>query len=97
MNLVFLDMYKIFYTEKARHDLRECEKNTAKRIIRKIHFFSQQTSPLTFAKKLTEHALGEYRFRIGEYRALFDIDKQGNISILMILRIKHRKDVYNLR
>lgn len=89
-------MHQIIYTEHAANDLRDLEKKTARRIINKIYFFSQQKNPIKFAKKLKNSALGQYRFRIGDYRALFDVDKKGNIQILMILRIKHRKDIYNL-
>ena len=89
-------MYHISYTQKARQDLHNIEINDAKRIIKKIAFFNSQEDPLVFAKKLTNSAIGQYRFRIGNYRALFDIDKKGNIQILIILRIKHRKDIYNL-
>jgi len=89
-------MHKVFYTEKARQDLRDLEIKLAQRIIKKINFFSKQPKPLNFAKKLIGTSIGQYRFRIGDYRALFDIDKKGQIQILMILRIKHRKDVYNL-
>ena len=28
------------------------------------------------------------------FENIFDIDKNGNITILLILRIKHRKDAY---
>ena len=89
-------MYQVIYTEHARQDLKRFELKTARRIIKKIYFFSQQKTPLTFAKKLTEPSLGQYRFRIGDYRAIFDIDKKGNLQILIILKIKHRKDIYNL-
>ena len=89
-------MYHIFYTQKARQDLHHLELRTAQRIIKKITFFTSQKEPLTFAKKLNDQVVGQYRFRIGDFRALFDIDKKGNIHILMILRIKHRKDIYNL-
>lgn len=89
-------MHHIIYTEHAAKDLRDLEKKTAQRIIGKIYFFSQQKNPIKFAKRLKNSALGQYRFRIGDYRALFDVDKKGNIQILMILRIKHRKDVYGL-
>lgn len=89
-------MHHIIYTEHAVDDLRNLDKRTAQRIIQKIYFFSQQKNPITFAKKLKNSALGQYRFRIGDYRALFDLDKKGNIRLLMILRIKHRKDVYDL-
>ena len=89
-------MHQVFYTEHARQDLKRLELKTARRIAGKIHFFSQRKNPLVFAKKIKNSDLGQYRFRIGDYRALFDVDKKGNIQILIILRIKHRKDIYEL-
>ena len=89
-------MHKIIYAKDAVEDLRNLEKQTARRIVKKILFFSEQKDPLSFAKRLTNAALGSYRFRIGDYRVLFDVDTNGKIFVLMILRIKHRKDVYGL-
>lgn len=89
-------MHHVIYTEHARDDLKRLEIKTARRIVEKIVFFSQQRNPLEFAKKLKNSSLGQYRFRIGDCRALFDVDKKGTMQILMILRIKHRKDVYGL-
>ncbi|MBU1178168.1 type II toxin-antitoxin system RelE/ParE family toxin [Patescibacteria group bacterium] len=70
------------------------EKNIQKRIAEKLRFYIVQSNPLQHAKKLKDSRLGTYRFRIGNYRVVFDIDDQGNITILIILRIKHRKEVY---
>ena len=89
-------MYKIVYTKNARRDVQQLEKRVSQRIAKKIEYFSQQKDPLRYAKKLTEPELGQYRFRIGEYRAIFDVDTKGRIYILMILRIKHRKDIYRI-
>ncbi len=89
-------MNRVQYTEKAREDLKKLELRTAQRIIKKIHHFELQKNPLKFAKKLTKPSLGEFRFRIGAYRAIFDTNKHGQITILSILRIKHRKDIYDL-
>ncbi len=89
-------MHEIIYTKHARQDLKKLEKTIAERIIKKIYFFSQQKNALTFAKKLKNPEIGEYRFRIGDYRVIFDVDKKGNIQILIILKIKHRKDIYGL-
>lgn len=89
-------MHQVIYTTGAREDLNNFDRGTAKRIVKKIHFLSLQNNPLIFAKRLTNPKLGQYRFRIGDYRALFDADKKGRIYILMILRIKHRKDIYNI-
>ncbi|MCF7795178.1 type II toxin-antitoxin system RelE/ParE family toxin [Patescibacteria group bacterium] len=86
--------YKLLLTKKAKDDLFVLEKKEQKRIVEKLRFYLSSDKPLTYAKKLKDIRLGTYRFRIGDYRAIFDIDKQGNITILLILRIKHRKDVY---
>jgi mRNA interferase RelE/StbE len=39
---------------------------------------------------LISHKIGTYRFRIGDYRAIFDIDGEN----IVILRIGHRRDIY---
>jgi len=86
--------YRPVYTKKAFSDLASFSKKDAKRILDKINYYCSQKSPLLHAKKLQDPKFGTYRFRIGDYRAIFDIDKNGNITILLILTIKHRKDIY---
>jgi mRNA-degrading endonuclease RelE of RelBE toxin-antitoxin system len=88
--------YTTVYTKDATHDLAGLPKKIARRIVDKIEFFRTQPEPLHFAKRLTNFEPGQFRFRIGDYRAIFDVDSKGAIHILMILRIKHRKDIYNL-
>ena len=36
----------------------------------------------------------EFRYRIGNYRAIFRKDDQGNFVFLVILKVGHRKEVY---
>jgi len=67
---------------------------TAQKIILKIRYFSEQENPLRFAKKLKPPFEDLYRFRIGEYRVIFEIESKKEIKLLFILRIKHRKDIY---
>jgi len=88
-------MFRFEYTKNAVRDLRQLDPQVAKRILKKMDFFSKQEDILQFAKKLTNSSLGEYRFRIGDYRVLFDVDEDGSrIKILMVLSIKHRREVY---
>jgi len=90
-------MYKIVYNKWARLDLKKLDVNTAKRIIEKVEFYAQQESPLDFAKQLHGFIPIRYRFRIGDYRVIFMLDNENlEINILVILRIKHRKDIYRL-
>lgn len=77
----------VIYTEAARQDLKKLNQAIARRIIKKVDWFSNQTDPLDFA-------LGQFRFRVGDYRIIFDVSRTHQVSILMILRIKHRREVY---
>ncbi|PIQ79934.1 hypothetical protein COV81_00255 [Candidatus Peregrinibacteria bacterium CG11_big_fil_rev_8_21_14_0_20_41_10] len=88
--------HNLIYTSKALKDLKDLEKHIAKRITDKLYFFANQAEPLAHAKKLKHNQYGQFRFRIGSYRALFDVDTNGEITILLILRIKDRKEIYNL-
>lgn len=87
-------IYKPVYTKKAFSDLASLNKKDAKRVLDKISYFCRQGDPLKYAKKLKDPKFGTYRFRISDYRAIFDTDKYGNIQILLILTIKHRKNIY---
>lgn len=86
--------YVLAITSRARKDILALPKKDAERITKKLRFFVSSPNPLHHAKPLTNTAVAEYRFRVGDYRILFDIDAQGNITILTVLTVQHRKDVY---
>ncbi len=79
---------------EAQRDLAKIDRTVADRIIRKVVWFSEQTNPLRHADSLTGVYNGIFRFRVGKYRVLFEKDERGNLSILFILRVKHRREVY---
>ena len=83
------------YTTQAAKDLEILEKRFAQRILDKVDFYCQQSNPLLYAKKLTNFPGGHYRFRVGDYRVIFDLDEKGNVIILVILAVRHRREVYN--
>jgi mRNA interferase RelE/StbE len=62
--------------------------------VKKVRWYCATDRPLHFAKPLKGKEAGWYRFRIGEYRVVFDVTPNGNVTILGILKIAHRKDVY---
>ena len=49
-------------------------------------------NPTATAKLLTGHFKGLYRFRVGDYRVVCDI--QRNRLVVLVLYAGHRKDVY---
>jgi len=81
---------KLFFSGSAFRQLSKLEKKTQQRIIEKLDFYLSQKDPLKFAEKLVDSRFGEWRFRIGEYRVIFDTDKDR----LIILKIGHREDIY---
>lgn len=85
---------KVVYTNKAIKSLKKIDVKFSRQIVVKIAFYSEQKNPIGKAKKLNPPFDNLYRFRVGDYRIIFDIDKKGNLTILTILTIKHRKDIY---
>jgi mRNA interferase RelE/StbE len=81
-------MFEILLTNHATKDLKNLSEMTQKLIKEKLKDYS--SNPYQYAKKLTDPIIGEFRFRIGDYRIIFDIS--GNNII--VLRIGHRKDIY---
>ena len=87
--------YHLAFAKKALEDLSSLDIQIARRINKKLRFFVEQQNTLRFAERLTDAPVGHYRFRIGDYRALFDIKPDGTITVLVILRVKHRREAYD--
>lgn len=85
---------KIVYTKKSVRDLQKLEREVAQKIVKKIKYYTEQKDLFSFAKKLNPPFDDLFRFRIGEYRAVFEIDKNNKLTLLVILKVGHRKDVY---
>ena len=80
----------INYTKIAISDLASLPKELQKRIARKMRFYAETKNPLRFAERLTDYKDADFRFRIGEYRVMFDVVNNS----IFILSIKHRKEAY---
>ena len=81
-------MYKIIFTQRALKDLNDIDQDTQQRLATKLKEYTQ--APLKYARKLIDPRIGTYRFRVGDYRIVFDIDNDN----IVILRIGHRKEIY---
>jgi mRNA interferase RelE/StbE len=81
---------KIFYCNKAADQLKKLPKSIQKRIAKKMRFYAQQDNPLRFAKHLADYHEGEFRFRVGYYRIVFDVKD----DVIYILKIDKRDKVY---
>jgi mRNA interferase RelE/StbE len=80
--------YRLVYTQRAVKDIEGLDPNIKQRIGKTLLRYEED--PLKYAEKLTDPKVGTYRFRIGEYRVVFDLE--GNE--IVVLRIGHRRNIY---
>ena len=82
--------YTLRYSERAVKDISKLSPQIKQRLGKKLEWFGSQSDPLQFAEPLTKPADAQYRFRVGDYRVLFDVDS----TTLTILHVQHRRQVY---
>jgi mRNA interferase RelE/StbE len=82
--------YRLVYKKPAVRAIQKLPKQVQKRLKNKLEWFVEQDNPLQFSSALTKPVDAQYRFRVGSYRVLFDIDK----DTIIVLLVQHRRDVY---
>ncbi len=86
-------LFQFQFSKEAEKSFIKLPKLIQKQIIKKLDFYEDSDNPLFFAKKLQKTA-NEYRLRIGNYRVIFRKDLKGNLVVLLILKVGHRKEIY---
>jgi len=80
--------FQLVYTQRAIKDIQKLDHKDKSRIGKNLLRFT--ADPLENAKALTNSSLGSYRFRIGDYRVIFDLVGED----IVVLRVGHRKEIY---
>ncbi|MDF0676419.1 MAG: type II toxin-antitoxin system RelE/ParE family toxin [Nitrospira sp.] len=80
--------YRLIYTHRAIKDIDALDAAVKQRIGKTLRRFEQ--NPLAHAESLKQSELGSYRFRFGDYRAVFDLKDQE----IVVLRVGHRRGIY---
>lgn len=81
---------RIQFTKEAKRDVKHLDVHTFQRIKKKLKWYLSHDDPLVFADQLTDFRLGEYRYRVGDYRIIFDLEG----DLMTVTRIGHRKEIY---
>ena len=85
--------YHVEFTAQAKKQLRKLDKYTASMILGWIRKNLEGcTDPRQHGKGLTANRTGQWRYRIGDYRLIAEIEDDK--IIILILSIGHRKDIY---
>ena len=84
--------YRIFYTEKSIRQLKKMDPSTKKLITHYFRKIEQLNEPRAKGKALSANLKGFWRYRIGDYRAICEIDDDR--IIIIVIDLGHRKDIY---
>ena len=88
-----MNRYKVRYTPIAIKQLKKLDKYTQKLIYAWIDKNLQNCeNPRIHGKGLVENKSGQWRYRVGDYRIIAEIQEQ-EVTIL-IINIGHRRNIY---
>lgn len=82
--------YKLLFTSSAKKDIAKLDTVTKKRLAKKLKYFVDAKNPLSSAQRLISPKIGSFRYRVGDYRIIFD----KRAKEIIILRVRHRREVY---
>ena len=80
--------WSIVIALKAEKDILALDPVARKRLGKKLMALAE--NPIGLSKKLVNSDLGSYRYRVGDYRVVFDLSGH----VIRILRVGHRREIY---
>lgn len=83
-------MYRYEWTLEAKRQLKKLSPETQKMIVKKLDYFLSTDKPLLFADFLTNFSLGQHRFRVGDWRVVFDVVEE----VIVIHAVGYRREIY---
>ena len=86
-------MWTIEWERKALKDAKKLDKSARQRIVNYLEkrVLSSQ-NPYQFGKPLEGNKLGLWRYRVGDYRILCQIEESR--LVVLVVAVGHRKDIY---
>lgn len=87
-------MYNVSYTPQAIKELKKIDKYTRTLILAWIEKnLIGCIDPRQHGKGLIANHKGKWRYRVGDYRLISEI--QDDKVIILVINIGHRKDIYS--
>lgn len=86
-------MYRVSFTESALKSIKKFDKYTQRIILEWIgNNLEGCSDPRIQGRLLTANKKGQWRYRVGDYRIIAEIQDQK--LIILVITIGHRRDVY---
>lgn len=87
--------WTIDISDRAVRTLRKMDRQTARRIRDELEEISQLEDPRSRGKALTGNLSGLWRYRVGDYRIVCDIE--DGVLVILVVDVAHRSKVYKTR
>lgn len=84
--------YTLIYSEQSLRQLKKLDKAVSTRIRKYLRKIESLEEPRYRGKALSQNLRGFWRYRVGNYRILCEID--DNKLIIVAIDIEHRKKIY---
>ena len=86
--------FRIVFTERSKKQFKKLDKYTASLIIGWLEKNIEGCeNPRIHGKGLVENKSGQWRYRIGDYRVICEI--QDTEIIVLVLEVGHRREIYD--
>jgi mRNA interferase RelE/StbE len=87
-------IWKVEFDDRARKELRKLDKQTQDRILKWLRTnLATEEDPRRTGKSLKGRMKGLWRYRVGDYRIVSQI--QDEQILILVIRIGHRRDIYD--
>ena len=87
--------WRIEIDKDVQREMNKLDKQVAKRITAELREVSQLDDPRSMGKGLTGNLAGLWRYRVGDYRIICDIE--DGVLLILVVDVAHRREVYKRR
>lgn len=87
--------WTIRVSDKAVRDLRKLDRQVARRIRDELSEIAGLDDPRSRGKALVGNLTGLWRYRVGDYRVICDIEDE--VLVVLVVGVAHRSEVYRRR
>lgn len=88
-------VWRIDFTRNADKAMRKLDRGIAARIFEELDEIAKLEDPRVRGKSLTGNLAGVWRYRVGDYRIVVDIE--DDVLVILVVDVDHRSRVYRTR
>jgi mRNA interferase RelE/StbE len=87
--------WQIKFSKTADKSLRKLDRTVAAKILDELEEVSNLNNPRSRGKGLKHNLGGLWRYRVGDYRIICDIEDE--VLVVLVVDVSHRRDVYKCK